>query len=150
MQNKLQQSFGPFPQGRKGLVERSSLIRHSTQKTQRTESDVMRSQNNEKNLVNMENQAFLKDVKFPLYMRYHFNDFQECKSLRGEIFFQVINQVLEGEGVRWLKFNRLKKLMEDENYRNYVVLKLNKTLDRKIKPDNHIDDVVRLFLNYRY
>ncbi|KAK6619571.1 hypothetical protein RUM43_012328 [Polyplax serrata] len=114
VQNKLQQAFGPFPQGRKGLVERSSLIRHSTQKTQRTESDVMRSQNNEKNLVNMENQAFLKDV---------------------------INQVLEGEGVRWLKFNRLKKLMEDENYRNYVVLKLNKTLDRKIKPDNHIDDV---------
>lgn len=53
-----------------------------------------------------------------------------------------MNQVLEGEGVGWLKFNRLKKLMEDENYRNFVVVKLNRTLDRKVGPDNHIDDVV--------
>lgn len=32
--------------------------------------------------------------------------------------------------------------MEDENYRNFVVTKLNRTLDKKIGPDNHIDDVV--------
>lgn len=32
--------------------------------------------------------------------------------------------------------------MEDENYRNLVVSRLNKTLERKIGPDDHIDDVV--------
>jgi hypothetical protein len=53
-----------------------------------------------------------------------------------------VNQVLEGEGIGWLKLNRLKKLMEDESYRNFVVSKLNRTLDRKISPDDHIDDVV--------
>ena len=58
--------------------------------------------------------------------------------------WQVVNQVLEGEGVGWLKLNRLKKLMEDESYRNFVVSKLNRTLDRKISPDDHIDDVVSI------
>lgn len=56
--------------------------------------------------------------------------------------FQVVTQVLAGEGVGWLKLNRLKKLMEDENYRDLVVTKLNKGLNRKISPDDHIDDVV--------
>jgi hypothetical protein len=51
--------------------------------------------------------------------------------------------VIEGEGVGWLKLNRIRKLMEDENYRNLVVSRLNKTLDQKIGPDEHIDDVVR-------
>jgi len=55
----------------------------------------------------------------------------------------VCNQVLEGEGVGWLKLNRLKKLMEDESYRSLVLSKLNKTLERKVGPDDHIDDVVR-------
>lgn len=32
--------------------------------------------------------------------------------------------------------------MEDESYRNFVLSKLNKTLDKKIAPDDHIDDVV--------
>lgn len=50
--------------------------------------------------------------------------------------------MLAGEGVGWLKLNRLKKLMEDENYRDLVVTKLNKGLNRKISPDDHIDDVV--------
>lgn len=46
----------------------------------------------------------------------------------------------------WLKMNRLKKLMEDESYRNFVLSKLNKTLDKKIAPDDHIDDVVSGFV----
>lgn len=54
----------------------------------------------------------------------------------------MITSVLAGEGVGWLKLNRLKKLMEDENYRDLVVTKLNKGLNRKISPDDHIDDVV--------
>ena len=31
--------------------------------------------------------------------------------------------------------------MEDENYRNLVVSRINKTLERKIGPDDHIEDV---------
>lgn len=34
--------------------------------------------------------------------------------------------------------------MEDESYRMLVLGKLNKTLDRKIAPDDHIDDVVSI------
>lgn len=56
----------------------------------------------------------------------------------------MVTNVLEGEGVGWLKLNRLKKLMEDESYRNFVLSKLNKTLDKKIAPDDHIDDVVSI------
>lgn len=39
----------------------------------------------------------------------------------------------------------MKKLMEDESYRMIVLGKLNKTLDKRIAPDDHIDDVVRIF-----
>jgi len=106
------QPFGPFPKGRRGLVEKSSLIRHSPSKSRQEE--LQRMQSAERSSTNSENQAFLKDV---------------------------VNQVLEGEGIGWLKLNRLKKLMEDESYRNFVVSKLNRTLDRKISPDDHIDDV---------
>lgn len=42
----------------------------------------------------------------------------------------------------WLKVGRLKKLLEDESYRVMLVAKINKTLDRKVGPDDHIDDVV--------
>lgn len=83
--------------------------------TPRKQDEIHRKQSIDKSATNSENQTFLKDV---------------------------INQVLEGEGVGWLKLNRLKKLMEDESYRNFVLSKLNKTLDRKIAPDDHIDDVV--------
>nr|CAD7443259.1 unnamed protein product [Timema bartmani] len=106
------QPFGPFPKGRKGLVEKSPLIRHTPSRARQEE--LQRMQNAERSSTNAENQAFLKDV---------------------------VNQVLEGEGVGWLKLNRIKKLMEDESYRNFVVSKLNKTLERKISPDDHIDDV---------
>lgn len=34
--------------------------------------------------------------------------------------------------------------MEDESYRNLVVTKLNRTYDRKIGPDDHIDDVASI------
>lgn len=42
----------------------------------------------------------------------------------------------------WLKLNRVRKLMEDESYRTFVVTRLNRTLEHKIGPDDHIDDVV--------
>ncbi|XP_011331586.1 MAP kinase-activating death domain protein isoform X12 [Ooceraea biroi] len=106
--------LGPFPKvaAKTGLVERSSLIKHSTHKV--NQEDAQRMQNAERSSTNSDNQAFLNDV---------------------------VTQVLSGEGVGWLKLNRLKKLMEDENYRDLVVTKLNKGLSRKISPDDHIDDV---------
>ncbi|KAH8388003.1 hypothetical protein KR093_010926 [Drosophila rubida] len=104
-------NFDPFP-GRKGLVERTPLIKHAGPR--QTQEELTRQQNQERSHSNAENQAFLKDVT---------------------------NQVLAGEGVGWLKLNRFKKLMEDESYRTLVLSKLNKTLDKKIAPDDHIDDV---------
>lgn len=51
----------------------------------------------------------------------------------------------EGQGVSWLKLGRVRKLMEDENYRNFVVSRLNKNLDKKLADDcQHIEDVVCL------
>ncbi|XP_026327004.1 MAP kinase-activating death domain protein isoform X4 [Hyposmocoma kahamanoa] len=64
--------------------------------------------------ANSENQAFLNDL---------------------------IHHVLEGEGVGWLKLNRLKKLMEDESYRNMVLSKLNRNFNRKSTPNDKVDDV---------
>uniref|UniRef100_A0A6B2EDK4 MAP kinase-activating death domain protein n=1 Tax=Phlebotomus kandelakii TaxID=1109342 RepID=A0A6B2EDK4_9DIPT len=103
--------FDSFP-GRKALAERTPLIKHSGPR--QTQEEIQRQHNAEKASSNSENQAFLKDL---------------------------MNQVLAGEGVGWLKLNRLKKLMEDESYRMLVLGKINKTLDRKIAPDDHIDDV---------
>lgn len=90
----------------------TSIIKHSSPK--HTQEEMQRMQNAERSSSNSENQAFLNDV---------------------------VQHVLQGEGVGWLKFNRLKKLMEDESYRILVLSKLNKTLDRKVSPDDHIDDV---------
>ncbi|XP_029171543.1 MAP kinase-activating death domain protein isoform X2 [Nylanderia fulva] len=111
---KINPILAPFPKvaGKTGLVERSSLIKHSSHKV--NQEDAQRMQNAERSSTNSDNQAFLNDV---------------------------VTQVLAGEGVGWLKLNRLKKLMEDENYRDLVVTKLNKGLNRKISPDDHIDDV---------
>ncbi|XP_061705886.1 MAP kinase-activating death domain protein isoform X1 [Cydia pomonella] len=64
--------------------------------------------------ANAENQAFLNDL---------------------------VQHVLEGEGVGWLKLNRLKKLMEDESYRNMVLSKLNRNLNRKTTPNDKVYDV---------
>ena len=42
----------------------------------------------------------------------------------------------------WLKYNRVKRLMEDENYRNFVLSRLNTSLDKKLSSDEeHIEDV---------
>lgn len=55
---------------------------------------------------------------------------------------QLIQHVLEGEGVGWLKLNRLKKLMEDESYRNMVLSKLNRNYNRRTSPNDKVDDAV--------
>ncbi|CAM4856304.1 unnamed protein product [Rotaria socialis] len=54
----------------------------------------------------------------------------------------IVTSVLDGSGIGWLKINRVKKLMEDENYRNFVLGRLNVSLDRRYSDeDAHIDDV---------
>ncbi|CAG0888292.1 unnamed protein product [Cyprideis torosa] len=96
--------FGPFPtpgSSRKGMVEKTTLIRHTSPADKIREMEQLEA----RNAVVAENQAFLK------------------------------------EGIGWLKYNRVKKLMEDENLRNLVISRINQTLDKKIGPDDHIDDV---------
>ncbi|XP_055385928.1 MAP kinase-activating death domain protein isoform X2 [Condylostylus longicornis] len=111
-QNNPGMSFDMFPV-RKGLVERTPLIKHSSPK--QTLEDIQRIQNQERSQSDFENQTFLKDI---------------------------INQVMSGDGIGWLKLNRLRKLMEDESYRMFVLNKINKTIDKKIGPDDNIIDVL--------
>lgn len=111
IKDTLRQSFDPFP-SRRGLAERTPLIRHAGPRP--TPEELQRQQNAERSTSNTDNQAFLG----------------EC-----------VAQVLAGEGVGWLRLSRLRKLMEDESYRTLVLGKLNRTLERRIAPDDHIDDV---------
>ena len=63
----------------------------------------------------------------------------------------IVTSVLEGQGVGFWKFSRVKSLMEDENYRNFVVSRLNTTLDRKLSDeDMHLEDVVREYFNVKF
>lgn len=54
----------------------------------------------------------------------------------------VTGAVMKGEGIGWLKLNRLKKLMEDESYRDLVLSQMNKqNIESRIRPDDRISDV---------
>lgn len=56
---------------------------------------------------------------------------------------EMVSHVLDGQGVSWLKSGRLKRLMEDENYRNFVMSRLNTQLDKKLASEREsIEDVV--------
>lgn len=68
------QSFGPFPTGRKGLVERSSLIRHSTSHLHpqkgKTEFKMMQKLSGthaSSPTTSLENQAFISEVRFSVH-----------------------------------------------------------------------------------
>ncbi len=74
----------------------------------------------------------------PLLFPWGFFDSENQQFLK-----DLVSSVLEGQGVGWLKLSRLKKLMEDENYRNFVISRLNTALDKKLtEEDQHLDDVV--------
>ncbi|BFZ04225.1 hypothetical protein BsWGS_07264 [Bradybaena similaris] len=97
---------------RKALVEKSGLVKHATSRVQKEPTRIVQG---EKANANSESQQFLKEV---------------------------INSVLEGKGLSWMKVSRINKLMEDENYRNFVISRLNRNLDQKVPEDAvHIDDV---------
>ncbi|XP_060856008.1 MAP kinase-activating death domain protein isoform X3 [Metopolophium dirhodum] len=112
---KERSAVGPFPTkaGRNDLVEKSSLIRHSNPR-KLSETSKIPNKKLVKPNSHVDNETFLKDVT---------------------------KQILDGDGIGWLKLSRFKKLMEEEGYRNLVVSKLNRTLDNKISPSDHIDDV---------
>ena len=58
------QPFGPFPKGRRGLVEKSSLIRHSSGgQVQRQDSRQAAAVYEQRNTTSTENQVFLKEVR---------------------------------------------------------------------------------------
>ena len=114
----------PFPkQNRK--IEKSNLIKHgpalppnsTATSILNRQRDLQRQQSVEsKANTHSENQQFLKDI---------------------------VGNVLDGQGIGWLKINRVKKLMEDENYRNFVLSRLNINLDKKFSDeDDHIEDIV--------
>ncbi|KAI1309467.1 MAP kinase-activating death domain protein [Halotydeus destructor] len=112
MREKAQPFGNRFPsKGRQGLGEMNSLIRHSSNQPKRPET--LKAQM-ETRSSHSENQSFLKEI---------------------------VNQVLDGEGAGWLKLTRVKKLMEDETYRNLVLSNLCKSVDQKIGPDDHVEDV---------
>jgi hypothetical protein len=130
MKEKVQQQQaqfgGAFP-NRKGMVERTQLIKHGTNRpsesstsgSSRRSSSSSRSNRrssgaNDTRAQEAENQQFLKEI---------------CQS------------VLNGDGIGWLRLGRLRKLMEDENYRNFVVCRVNQGRERRLSANDQLDDV---------
>ncbi len=67
---------------------------------------------------------------------------QQASDENHQFLKEVLTGVMEGQGVGWLKVSRVKRLMEDENYRNFVLARLNTSLDTKLASDEeHIEDV---------
>ncbi|XP_066275893.1 MAP kinase-activating death domain protein-like isoform X3 [Branchiostoma lanceolatum] len=120
-------SFGPFPRApssRKALADKS-LIRHSS-----SQSSLRRppppnkgspqSPTDSSKINSSENQQFLKDM---------------------------VSGVLEGQGVGWLQLKKLKRLMEQESLRMFVI---NRLLENAVRDEenskegrysDHIEDV---------
>lgn len=115
--------FGPFPKanmGRRGPVERTPLIKHVTPQQGRR----------------------LQPQEQPRSSVQSFEEQSSTQSDNQQFLKEVLNSVVNGEGIKWFKKNRLARLMEDESYRNLVVSKLNRTLERRVGPDGHIKDVM--------
>jgi hypothetical protein len=111
----------PFPKQNRRL-EKANSMKQNLNSTANRQRDFNRQKSVElKATTHSENQLFLKEV---------------------------ITNVQDGLGIGWLKINRVKKLMEDENYRNFVLSRLNLNLDEKYSDeDDHIEDMVSY---YRY
>ena len=128
------QPFGPFPKGKKGLIEKSNLIRHTSAQNQQQQQQQTIDQKNQ-------NHRYVFNC-LNIRLIYSFSTFTSMQNSDNQLFLKdSINSVLEGEGIGWLKLSRLKKLMEDEQYRALVIQLLNKAMPRKIGPDDHIEDV---------
>jgi hypothetical protein len=116
--------------GRRNPMERNTLIRHDNAPSpppysgmpQRRSEAVNRSSaasiTSDTSTLSNDNQNFLKEV---------------------------IDGVMTGETVGWLKLNRLKKLLEDESYRNFLISRLNLNLGKQMSDEQYIEDVVSTF-----
>lgn len=60
----------------------------------------------------------------------------------------MIDGAIAGEAIGWLKLSRVKKLLEDENYRNFAITRLNEN-NKQALDDHHIQDVVGLSSSFR-
>ncbi|XP_077994167.1 MAP kinase-activating death domain protein-like isoform X2 [Glandiceps talaboti] len=91
--------LSPFPTGSRkaSLVERSTLIKHSSTGRKTPDKERPSPTSPPEVIASQENQQFLKEV---------------------------IRNVMEGNGVGWLSLPRLKKLMQNENLRAQVVSQL--------------------------
>ncbi|OQV14717.1 MAP kinase-activating death domain protein [Hypsibius exemplaris] len=123
----------PQPFGRRNPLERNTLIRHDNapsppersgfhglgQRTGRQDPAAHRAhsfaRSSESSTLSSDNQNFLKEV---------------------------IDGVMTGETVGWLKLNRLKRLLEDESYRNFLISRLNANLGKQMSDEQYIDDVM--------
>ena len=105
--------------GRRGLVENSPLIRHPSNVSAGSVAVITGDEDlvQQSSLINTECNLFLKEV---------------------------VEQATAGDGVGWLKLTRLRKLMEEEHYRTLVLNKLQLSIESKVAPDDHIQDVVRV------
>lgn len=103
-------------------IETSSLIKHTGQQHYNA-------------IIANRQQDFIRKHSVELKANTHSENQQFLK--------EVVTNVLDGLGVGWLKISRVKKLMEDENYRNFALSRLNINLDRKYSDEtDHIEDVV--------
>ena len=111
---------GPPYRGRRRLVENSPLIRHPSNISGGGLVAVTGEEEAAQHAVmNSETNQFLREV---------------------------VEQATAGEGVGWLKLTRLRKLMEEEHYRTLVLSKLQSSIEPKVAPDDHIQDVVRVLI----
>ena len=54
---------------------------------------------------------------------------------------ETVDRVLLGEGIGWLKLNRLKKLMEEEMHRSLMLNYLQRKFGQHLTRDGHIEDL---------
>ncbi|KAI3386650.1 hypothetical protein SNEBB_002320 [Seison nebaliae] len=110
------------------------------QKHGTTEDDVP----NKKISISRSSSKNLLDEDHGDIQRKHSMEIQSATHSDNQLFLkEVVISVLKGEGVPWLKITRTKRLMEDENYRNFILSHLNTSLNRRLKhADEHIDDVL--------
>ena len=66
---------------------------------------------------------------------------QQSDSENRQLIKEIAGSVMKGEGLGWFKLNRLKRLMEDESYRDLMLTQLNKNSSIRIRPDDRVSDV---------
>ena len=127
------------------IITRSPLIRHPSTLDTGSCEDQGSSNNNNNSVISTENNQFLKDVGVLKLIYLLLSDSAQSATSADLILtvcVQVVEQVLAGEGVGWLKLGKLRKLLEDENYRVILLSKLVSGMEVKVTPDDHIQDVV--------